>query len=173
MRESGFLSNLKACKKILGIYSSSAKVTELMRNMLKTHPWVMCCFLSFVFPILQLFFPSIKGELLQSWSVATGSSSCTSREIIWQEKGLREADLHSNFTSPLFMAGGSSCRLKPFDATKGKLFLGMPGQNSLCPSEAWQHHSKFQLCCCCGLVMIRKRPRSRSWVKQPHTHWSF
>lgn len=60
-----------------------------MRNMLKTHPWVMCCFLSFVFPILQPFFPSVKGELLQSWSVATRKSSCTSREIIWQEKGAK------------------------------------------------------------------------------------
>lgn len=76
----------------------------------------MWCFLSFVFPILQPFFPSIKGELLQNWSVTTGTSSCTSGgNHMTGERAKR-----GRFTSPLFLAGGSSCRLEPFDATKGK-----------------------------------------------------
>lgn len=38
-----------------------------------------------------------------------------------------------------------------------QLFLGMPGQISLCPAEVWQHHSKFQLCCNCGFVRIKAK----------------
>lgn len=40
---------------------------------------------------------------------------------------------------------------------QAELFLGIPGQNSLCPAEVWQHHSRFQLCCYCGLVRMKAK----------------
>lgn len=44
---------------------------------------------------------------------------------------------------------------------QAELFFGMPGQNSLCPAEVWQHHSKFQLCCYCGLVRIKAKAQEQ------------
>lgn len=139
------------------------------------------------FPNPSTFFlPSIKGELLENWDVATGTSSCTSGEIMWQEKGLREADLHFELTSPLFMAGGCSCRLKLFDASKGKELssslecLGKtPCALQSCGSTTPNFSSVAAVCD--SLLRIKARAQeqvlsqtathSLEFTQDPYVHW--